>query len=379
MNCSHEQLTDGMDNPHGLSRKIARGRGAAESPPNRFEKLHIEWEPEVQAGVSPDGDLDLPPRPIKTSFLRDDTQSIITKNSSPDIPFEVSLNPYRGCEHGCAYCYARPYHEYLGFDAGIDFESKIMVKPTAAILLEKALAGKQWLPKTLACSGVTDCYQPVEKRLEITRQCLAVLARCLHPVALITKNHMVTRDIDMLEPLARSGAASVTLSITTLDPKLAHQLEPRASSPQQRLEAIRTLTDAGIPTSVNVAPIIPGINDHEIPAILEAAADHGAFRASYTVVRLPHAVKDIFAHWLDDFAPGQKDKVLARIREFREDGSLNETKFGNRMRGSGRAADDLSQLFRVSRKRHGLDQTLPPLNTDMFTPPQGKQLELAWS
>ena len=267
-----------MDSPERLPEEAV----LAEAPPNRFEKLHIEWEPEVQAGVPPDGGADLPPTAIKTTFLQDDTQSIISKNDSPDIPFDISLNPYRGCEHGCAYCYARPSHEYLGFDAGIDFESKIMVKPKAANLLEQALSSKNWEPKTLACSGVTDCYQPVENRLEITRQCLQVLSKSLHPVGMISKNHLVTRDIDLLEPLARAraGAASVTLSITTLDPKLAHQLEPRASSPKQRLDAVRRLREAGIPASVNVAPIIPGLNDHEIPAILEAAADQGALRAS---------------------------------------------------------------------------------------------------
>ena len=367
-----------MTHPHGLARSIARGRGAAEAPPNRFEKLHVEWEPEIQAGVAIDGNPDDPPKPIKTTFFTDDTQSIISRNTSPDIPFEASLNPYRGCEHGCAYCYARPYHEYLGFNAGIDFESKIMVKPNAAFLLEKALARTSWSPTPLACSGVTDCYQPVEKRLQITRQCLAVLSRCLHPVALITKNHLVTRDIDLLEPLARCGAVSVSLSITTLDPKLAHQLEPRAASPQQRLDAIRALREAGIPASVNAAPIIPGLNDHEIPAILEAAADHGALRAGYTLVRLPYAVKDIFAHWLDDFLPGHKEKILGRIREFRQDESLNDSKFGSRMRGEGRAAEDLRTFFAVSRKRHGLDGKLPPLSTTQFTPPQGKQLEWQW-
>ena len=367
-----------MSNPHGLSRKVARGRGAAEAPPNRFEKMQIEWEPEIQAGQSPDGDPDSSPRALKTTFLRDDTQSIITKNNSPDLPFDVSLNPYRGCEHGCAYCYARPYHEYLGFDAGIDFESKIMVKPKAADLLERALSRKHWEPKTLACSGVTDCYQPVEKRLEITRQCLQVLSKCLHPVGMITKNHLVARDIDLLAPLARVQAASVSLSITTLDPKLAHQLEPRASSPQQRLETIRALREAGIPASVMVAPIIPGLNDHEIPAILEAAADFGALSAGYTLVRFPYVVKGIFAHWLEDFLPGHKEKILGRIREFRENGSLNETKFGDRLKGTGRAADDLRTLFVVSRKRHGLDRVTPPLDPKHFTPPQGTQLELAW-
>ena len=182
-----------MSNPYGLSRTATRGRGAAEAPPNRFEKLCIEWEPEIRAGITMDGDTEATPQPIKTTFFDDDTQSIISRNDSPDIGFDMSLNPYRGCEHGCAYCYARPYHEYLGFDAGIDFESKIMVKRRAAELLEKALSGKKWIPSPLACSGVTDCYQPVEKRLGITRECLEVLAKTHHPVGIITKNQLVTR------------------------------------------------------------------------------------------------------------------------------------------------------------------------------------------
>ncbi len=365
-----------MPNPFALSRRATHGRGAREAPPNRFEKLHVTWEPEVQAGVAPDGNPDSLPPTIKTSFLRDDTQTIISRNDSPDIGFDVSLNPYRGCEHGCAYCYARPYHEYLGFDAGIDFESKIMVKTRAAELLERELSSKRWKPSPLACSGVTDCYQPVEKELEITRQCLGVLARFCHPVGIITKNHLVTRDIDHLQRLAAVDASAVYLSITTLHPKLAHRLEPRASSPSQRLQAIQQLRQAGIPVGVNVAPIIPGLNDHEIPAILEAAADHGALSASYTVIRLPYAVKDIFAHWLDEHLPGEKEKILGRIRELRGGEKLNDGAFGTRMSGTGAGAKGIKTLFRVSRKRYGLDRKTRPLSTAAFTPPRGRQLEL---
>ncbi len=364
------------DPAHHLSRAFARGRGTSQAPPNRFEKLSIAWEPEVQAGVAPDGDPESSPRPLKTTFYEDDSQTIITHNDSPDIGFNASLNPYRGCEHGCAYCYARPTHEYLGFNAGLDFESKIMVKKRAATLLEKALGKPSWKPTPLACSGVTDCYQPVEKALEITRACLAVLARLRHPVGIITKNHLVTRDCDHLATLAAYRASAVHVSITTLDPNLAHRLEPRASSPSQRLGAIQTLQDAGIPVGVSVAPIIPGLNDHEIPKILEAAADHGATSAGYTVVRLPLAVKDIFAAWLEEFTPGQKEKVMGRIQSMRGGVRLNDSRFGHRMSGIGPVADEIRALFEVSSKRYRLDAKQQPLSTESFIPPRGKQLEL---
>ncbi len=288
----------------------------------------------------------------KTQFFRDDSQSIISRNASPDIGFSASLNPYRGCEHGCAYCYARPYHEYLGFNAGLDFESKIMVKPRAAELLEEELAKRSWRPEVLACSGVTDCYQPVERELRMTRQCLEVLAEFRNPVAMITKNHLITRDVDVLGKLASHGAAAAVISVTTLDAELARVMEPRASTPNFRLEALRQLSEAGIPTGVSLAPVIPGLNEHEMPAILEAAAACGASFAFYTVVRLPHGVKDLFSAWLEEQVPGQKDKVLGRIRELR-DGGLNGSEFGDpdarqrAARGRSRAdvSDRLSQAW----------------------------------
>ncbi len=323
-----------------------RGRGAAENPPNRFERLSIELEPE--ALVDDDGQ----PIATRTIFLRDDTQSIISYNSSPDIPFDASVNPYRGCEHGCAYCYARPTHEYAGFSAGIDFESRILVKERAPELLRAELSRKSWKPQVINMSGVTDCYQPIERRLQLTRGCLAVLAEFRNPCVMITKNHLVTRDIDHLSELARRGAAAVALSITTLDPELAKKLEPRASPPSRRLAAIRELSSAGIPTMVFMAPVIPGLNDHELPAVLSAAAEAGAAEASYTTLRLPGAVAPIFEQWLDLHAPGSKDKVLGRIRELRG-GKLNDPQFGSRMRGDGFYAEQIKSLFVLACRKAG--------------------------
>jgi len=351
-----------------------RGRGTVESPPNRFERLSIEsddgaWE-EI-AKVDPDFE----PRRLRTEFLRDDTKSLITANDSPDIGFTHSLNPYRGCEHGCAYCYARPYHEYLGYNAGIDFETRLLVKERAPELLEAELAKKSWVPTSLACSGVTDCYQPIERKLEITRRCLAVLADFRQPVGLITKNALVTRDLDHLRDLAQHGAVNVVLSLTTLDAQLASVLEPRASRPSARLEALKTLSDAGIPVGVSVAPIIPGLNDHEIPALMEAAAAHGATFASGTVLRLPHSVKDVFSAWLDRFEPGKKALILGRVAELRG-GKLNDANFGSRMRGTGPLADQIARLLEVAKRRAGLDRPRDVLSTQAFRRRMPGQMEL---
>jgi DNA repair photolyase len=245
-----------------------RGRGATINPANRFEALHYELEDWCE----PDSE----PRSVRTQYLKDDSRTIISYNNSPDVGFGASLNPYRGCEHGCAYCYARPTHEYLGFSAGIDFESRIMVKPKAAALLAAELARPSWIPQHLALSGVTDAYQPIERKLQITRSCLRVLAEFRNPVFVVTKNHLVTRDADYLAELASVEASGVSVSITTLDPRLAQILEPRASAPSHRLDAIAKLRAAGVPVGVNIAPIIPGLNDHEIPKIAEAAAAAGA-------------------------------------------------------------------------------------------------------
>jgi DNA repair photolyase len=324
-----------------------RARGAVANPPNRFAAQHIELDGPL---LDDDGELIEP----RTVFLRDDSQSLLTSNDSPDIPFRFGASPYRGCEHGCAYCFARPFHEYLGFSAGLDFETKIVVKERAPELLRAELAQRSWKPQAVAMSGATDVYQPIERRLGLTRRCLEVFAEFRNPVAIITKNHLVTRDIDLLRELAKWNAVSVAISLTTLDADLTKVLEPRASRPSRRLDAIAQLAAAGIPVRVLTAPIIPGLNDHEIPALLKAAAQAGACGAGYTIVRLPFAVAPLFAEWLERHVPGQKEKILGRIREMRG-GALYDAKFGRRMRGEGPAAEQIKALFQVAKRRAGLD------------------------
>jgi DNA repair photolyase len=344
-------------------------RGAGTNPPNRFLHTRRAYDPDI-------ADLDPADEPAtRTQFLPDLAQSILSRNDSPDVGFTWSANPYRGCEHGCAYCYARPTHEYLGYNAGIDFESRILVKHRAAELLRAELAKPSWKPDVIALSGVTDCYQPVERKLHITRDCLAVLAEFRNPVTIVTKNALVARDVDILADLARHRAAAVCISLTTLDPELRTVLEPRASPPAARLLAIRRLADAGIPVGVLCAPLIPAINDHEVPRLLEAAANAGATFASYTVLRLPLAVEPIFLDWLQRHFPDRRDKVLRQLRDFR-DGALNRSEFGERMRGTGAAADRLSQLFKVSARRHRLDHAWPEPSTDAFRRVIPGQLEM---
>ncbi|HEY3857952.1 MAG TPA: PA0069 family radical SAM protein [Verrucomicrobiae bacterium] len=345
-----------------------RGRGAASNPTNRFERITLErdadWNPEED------------PAP-RTQFLRDLSQTAVTYNDSPDLGFGASVNPYRGCEHGCIYCYARPTHEFLGFSAGVDFESKIMVKENLPALLRKELASPKWKPQVVAMSGVTDCYQPVERKLKLTRGCLEVLAECRNPVGIITKNFLVTRDVDLLQELARHHAVSVCVSITTLDSDLAREMEPRTSSPRQRLTAIEILANAGVHVGVNVAPIIPGLTDHEILQIVEAAAGAGAKFAHYTIVRLPYAVKDLFAQWLTLHAPGKSEKVLNRIRAMR-DGKLNNSNWGERMKGNGIFADQIAQTFAVAcRKAKFADLDRFELSTASFRRPENAQLRLS--
>jgi DNA repair photolyase len=357
-----------MSNPgeaHPLPQPI-HGRGASHNPANRFERLHLEPDPEDE------NDPDRPAR--RTIYLRDFTRTIIAHNDSPDVGFESSINPYRGCEHGCIYCYARPTHEYLGFSAGIDFESRIMVKENAAQLLEDELSSPRWKPQTLAMSGVTDPYQPVERRLKITRACLEVLARFRNPIGIITKNQLVTRDLDLLGELATHDAAAVNISITSLDPKLQRVLEPRTSSPRARLDAISQLRTAGIPVGVMTAPIIPGLNDHELPAILEAATEAGARFAGYTVVRLPYAVAPLFERWLEEHFPDRKEKVLGRIRQLRGGERLNDPRFKSRMRGEGIFAEQIRDLFIIGCKRAGMGER-PKLSAEAFRRP-GEQLAL---
>lgn len=346
-------------------------RGALENPPNRFEKIHLEpdadWNPD-------DADGGRPPGP-RTQFFKDLTQTIISRHNSPDISFKASLNPYRGCEHGCIYCYARPTHEYLGFSAGLDFESKIMVKANAPELLRQELSSPKYEPQVIFLSGVTDCYQPVERKLKLTRRCLEVLAEFRNPVFIVTKNQLVTRDIDLLGELARHHAVGVLLSITTLDSDLRQVMEPRTSPPMARLAAIRELAAAGIPVGVNVAPIIPGLTDHEAPAILKAAAEAGATSAGYTVVRLPHAVAPLFEAWLQKHFPNLKEKVLNRLRAM-HGGKLYDSQWGKRFGGEGIFADQIAQMFDVARRKAGLRQEDVELSTDAFRRADDKQLSL---
>src|SRR5438128_80572 len=358
--------------PHGQKKKFRpivkeapqshvpiRGRGASWSPANRFEKLHVDL---TDADVV---DVDAEARPRSaTGYFRDGTKSVITRNSSPDVGFETSLNPYRGCEHGCIYCYARPTHEYLGFSAGLDFESKIMVKTNAPELLRAELESPRWRPQTLVLSGVTDPYQPIERKLRITRGCLEVLAKFRNPVAIITKNRLVTRDIDLLCELAKYNAVAVNVSVTSLDPGLQRVLEPRTSSPQARLDAIRQLRSAGIPTGVMVAPIIPGLTDHEVPRILDACARAGAQFGGYTIIRLPWAVAPLFEHWLEEHFPDRKEKVLGRIRDMRGN-RLNNSQWHTRMTGEGIFAEQIASLFKVGCRRVGVGKR-PKLSTAAF-------------
>ncbi len=334
-----------------------RGRGAAENPRNRFERLALEV-----TAPDPDG-----PAP-ETLFLRDTSRTIIVQNDSPDIYFNTSINPYRGCEHGCSYCYARPYHEYLGFSAGLDFETKIMVKEEAPELLRRELAKPSYTPEPLGLSGVTDAYQPIEKRLRLTRRCLEILVDCRHPVVVITKNRLVERDADLYAELARFNAVGVLLSLTTLDPTLQQRMEPRTSSVDGRLAAIRSLKAAGVPVGVLTAPVIPGLNDHEVPALLAAAADAGATFASYTLLRLPHGLKELFTDWLERHYPDRKEKVLGRIRDVRG-GRLNDPNFKTRMRGEGELADTIRELFDLSRRRVGLARRAPEVTSRHFRRP----------
>ncbi len=336
-----------------------RGRGAAGNPPNRFERLRYEPEP---ADYEPD-------RPVPaTQFLRDSTRSIITYNNSPDVGFDASVNPYRGCEHGCIYCFARPTHEYLGFSAGLDFETRILVKEAAPELLRQELASKRWQPQPLALSGVTDPYQPIERRLQLTRRCLEVLAEFRNPVVVISKGHWVTRDLDILGELARHKAAAVYLSLPTLDGQLSRILEPRAG----RLAAIETLTQAGIPVGVLVAPVIPGLTEHELPGILAEVARRGARFAGYTPLRLPHGVAALFEQWLELHFPDRKDKVLNGIRALRG-GQLNDPRFGSRMRGEGVMATLLRDIFRMACRKAGLHGRGSELSTAAFRQPPGAQ------
>ncbi|MSR47883.1 MAG: PA0069 family radical SAM protein [Planctomycetes bacterium] len=327
-------------------------RGTPSNPANRFTDREIEVDLEGLAAAALAAGDDAIPAP-RTRFFEDASRTILSENDSPDLPFDVSVNPYRGCEHGCSYCYARPTHEYLGLSAGLDFETQIIVKREAPALLRAELMKRSWRPRLLALSGVTDCYQPVERVLRITRGCLEVLAEFRNPVGIVTKNALVTRDADVLARLAEHDAVQVFVSVTTLDADLAGELEPRASRPRKRLEAIAELARAGIPVGVLVAPVIPGLTDHEMPSIVAAAKEAGATMASWQLLRLPHGVKQLFDDWLALHRPLRRDKVLDRVRELRG-GALNDSTFVTRFRGEGEWARQLEQLFKLALARAGL-------------------------
>lgn len=338
-----------------------QGRGSAYNPGNRFERLMLdeqsdEFREEARGNK------------IETIYYGDASRSILAKNDSPDIPFTYSVNPYRGCEHGCVYCYARPSHEYLGFSSGLDFESRIMVKMDAARLLDEAMQDQRFKPQVIALSGNTDCYQPIEKRLELTRACLEVFLKYRNPVGVITKNAMVTRDLDVLKKMAQYNLVAVTVSVTTLDASLASRMEPRTSIPEKRLEAIRELSRAGIPTCVNVAPIIPGLTDGEIPGILQAAADAGATFAGFIMLRLPYAVKDLFREWLEREIPSKAGKVMGRLEDVRG-GNITDPRFHTRMTGEGRFAEAIKTLFEASCKKYGFNKKDFGLSTARFQRP----------
>lgn len=349
-----------------------KGRGAQVQPANPYLKLSVEddWEQ-----LEHDADFLKSRSKVPTEFFVDSSKSIFSKNNSPDLPFRYSVNPYRGCEHGCVYCYARPTHEYLGLSGGVDFESKIFVKLKAADLLREQFCKSSWRCEPIMFSGVTDCYQPAERQFKITRSCIEVCHEACQPVSLITKNRLVTRDIDLWQPMAERNTANIAMSITSLDKELAHVLEPRTSSPEARLTAIRELTAAGVPVFAMVAPVILGLNDHEIPSILEAVRDAGALSASYTLLRLPGSVEPVFIDWLQNALPDAYDKVVGRLRDSRG-GELNDARFGSRMRGEGVWAEQTSQTFRLYKRKLGLDQPMPSLDCDQFRPPASSSGQL---
>jgi DNA repair photolyase len=344
---------------------IPKGRGSAIRPQNRFVSTHSDPDPEQLEG---DTEYLESLRSIPTQYLADDSKSIVSSNDSPDVFFRFSVNPYRGCAHGCAYCYARPTHEYLGLDAGLDFETKIFVKHRAPTLLRDWLARESWQPEFIAFSGVTDCYQPAEREYKLTRGCLEVALEARQPVGVITKNALITRDIDLLAKMAHFNTISVSISVTTLDAQLAATMEPRTSAPHAKLRAIRELSEAGVPVTAMVAPIIPGLTDSEVPAILEAVAAAGAMSASYILLRLPWNVRPVFLEWLTRTQPSKKQLVESRIRATRN-GEINNADFGSRMRGEGQIADQIRQTFHVFARKHGLDRKLEPLSTAHFRRP----------
>ncbi len=346
------------------------GRGATSNQAGRYERFATELT--VDGWDLPD---DLPP--LRTEIRDEIARSFITYNKSPDLPFDRSINPYRGCEHGCVYCFARPTHAYLGLSPGLDFETRLVARPNAAELLRRELSARSYKVATIALGTNTDPYQPIEKTREITRSCLKVLRDFQHPVGIVTKGALIERDLDVLAPMARNGLVRVGISLTTLDRDLSRRMEPRAPSPQRRLGMIRNLTEAGVPVRVMTSPVIPGLTDHELENLLEAGKQAGADAASWIMLRLPREVSALWRKWLIEHQPGRAEKVMARLREM-HGGREYDPRWGHRMRGEGTYAEMIAQRFKAAVKRLGLSTDMPPLNCAAFAPPPqpGDQLAL---
>ncbi len=355
-----------MTNPKAL------GRSAGFNPRNRFEQITV-FPSDDESRFFPDEDRDR--IVVATKFFSDTSRTILAENDSPDIPFTYSVNPYRGCEHGCIYCYARPSHEYLGFSAGLDFESKIMVKEDAPDLLRQAFLKKSWRPQTVSLSGNTDCYQPVEAKLKLTRRCLEVFLEFRNPVGIVTKNFLVTRDLDILIELASRNLVSIFISITSLNRELTRRMEPRTSSPVRKLEAIELLAKNSVPVGVMVAPVIPGLTDEEIPSILREVSERGARFAAMQMMRLPFAVKELFIDWLRREYPDRENRIVSRLMQVRK-GKLSSYEFGERMKGTGETAKAIQQLFKAGCRKYNLNQESLKLATDKFRIPPGRQMEI---
>ena len=350
-------------------KRVFKGRGAVSNPAGRFERapsvaVHDGWD-------RADDEEDFPNPDPATTFLPDKTRSIIATNNSPDIPFEQSINPYKGCEHGCVYCYARPTHAFLDLSPGLDFETKIFYKTNPVERLLEALDDPGYECRTLALGTNTDPYQPGEKELKVTRRLLETLLDARHPVSIVTKGALILRDLDILGELARNGLVSVGISVTTLDNELKTKLEPRTASPSARLRVIRELKDAQVPVGVMMAPVIPFINDHEIEAVVDRSAKAGAQFVGYVMLRLPFEVKDLFVEWLEEHYPLKAEHVMSRVREMRG-GKAYQARWGERMRGTGIYADLIAKRFEVARRKHGLDVSRrAELRTDLFRRGQG--------
>lgn len=346
--------------------------GSHINPPNRFDSIHrerelddLEWDQEYLHGLAN----------RKIEYIEDTSQSIVSENHSPDIPFRYSLNPYRGCIHACSYCYARPTHEYLGWNAGLDFETKIVVKRDAPKLFRSFLSKKNWQPEPIMFSGITDCYQPAEREFLLTRACLEVAAECRQPIGIITKNALIVRDLDLLQWMAKQRLLVVAVSVTTLDGQLARAMEPRTSTPEARLRAIGRLSEAGIPVHLMLAPVIVGLNDTEIPAILKAGREAGAMTAGYQLLRLPLTVLPVFEEWLSRTQPLKAESVMSKIRSTR-DGHTSDSQFGRRMSGQGVIAESVRKTFEVFRKKLGYQAQLPARDTTQFQAPMPESGQL---